>query len=436
MIDIHIIRKDTDRVKHAMKLRKVDVNVDAILDVDKRRRELIGQQEALNQKMNEANDKIAQLKKKKVDAKTIINEMKLVSEQMGQIKPKVEAVDRQLTDLMLLIPNLPYENASSGDKRTENKVISAHKATKRTTVTKYLSHMELCESLGLLDQGRSSKISGSGFALFKGPGARLERALIQFMLDQHTSDGKYTEVSPPYIVKRHCMEGTGQLPIFEEDMYRLKRHGQKMEDAISDSEDMFLIPTAEVPLTNIHRGEILKDEDLPVRYVAYTPCFRLEAGAYGKDTQGITRVHQFDKVELVKMCKPEDAESEHEDLLKDVVSIFQKLELTYRVLLLAANDMGFAAAKCYDVEVWSPGLNRWLEASSCSNFTDFQARRAGIKYRDSKNRKTKYVHTLNASGVALARTFIAVVENYQQPDGSILIPEVLRPYMGNQTHIK
>ena len=284
-------------------------------------------------------------------------------------------------------------------------------------------HIELGQNLDILDFSRSSKISGSGFCLFKGLGALLERALINFMLDLHTKEHGYKEIFPPFLVNRASMTGTGQLPKLEEDMYKLK------------DDDLFLIPTAEVPVTNIHRDEVLPEENLPVYYTAYTACFRREAGSYGKDTKGLMRVHQFDKVELVKFVKPETSVDELEKLLKNAEEVLKRLELPYRVLMLSTGDISFAASKCYDIEAWAPGIQKNLEVSSCSNFTDFQARRANIKYRPKDKKKLDYVHTLNGSGIAMARTIVAVIENYQQKDGSILIPEVLRPYMGDRERI-
>ncbi len=285
------------------------------------------------------------------------------------------------------------------------------------------SHWDLAGDLGIIDFARASKLSGSHFALYRGWGARLERALISFMLDLHTQKHGYTEISPPFIVKRECMVGTGQLPKLEEDMYRC------------EEDDFFLIPTAEVPLTNMHREEILKGEDLPLYYCAYTPCFRREAGSYGKDTRGLVRIHQFDKVELVKFVRPQDSEEELEKLVRDAEEVLQTLGLHYRVLSLCTADISFAAAKCYDIEVWAPGERRYLEVSSCSSFGDFQARRAQIRYRPPGGAKAEFVHTLNGSGVALPRAVVALLETYQQKDGSVIIPEPLRPYMGGREKI-
>lgn len=431
MIDTAILRSEPEKLRKALASRNAKFDLDGLLQSDKQRREILIQLEALNQEKNKANDEISRLLKEKQDAKAVIAGMKDVSRKIDELKPQVDALTAEVDQKLLYIPNLPSADCPVGDA-SANKVV---RETKTSPKPGAKTHIELAESLGLVDFKRSAKLSGASFVLFTGEGARLERALINFMLDIHARQHGYREVSPPFLVKRACMEGTGQLPKFEEDMYRIFR-GAGLENAEPQANDLFLIPTAEVPVTNMHREEILSEDDLPLKYCAYTPCFRLEAGAYGQDTKGMVRVHQFDKVELVKFTKPEESYAEHEKLTADAEKIFKLLGIPYRVLLLATGDMGFAAAKCYDIEVWAPGMGRWLEASSCSNFEDFQARRAGIKYKDKASGKTRYVHTLNGSGVALARTFIAVLENGQQPDGSILIPDALRPYMGGQTHIQ
>lgn len=424
MIDISILRDDPERLKRALESRNNPMDFAGLLALDKKRRELLAELEALNKTKNDANEEISKILRQKGDAKAKIASMKITSQKIDEIKPKVGDIEHKFDEIMLLIPNIPSKDCPIGRDGASNKQIKEHKTSVKASQPPK-NHVELAESLDIIDFKRGAKVSGASFVVYKGQGARLERALINFMLDVHTKDHGYTEVSPPFLVKRDCMVGTGQLPKFEEDMYR-----------VHEPADLFLIPTAEVPITNLHRDEILSEEALPIRYAAYTPCFRLEAGTYGKDTKGLVRVHQFDKVELVKFCRPEDSYAEHEKLLANAERILQLLELPYRVMLLATGDMGFAAAKCYDLEVWAAGTGRWLETSSCSNFEDFQARRAGIKYKDQASGKTRYVHTLNSSGVALARTFIAIIENYQQPDGSVLIPSVLRPYMGGMTHIK
>ncbi len=434
MIDIQLIRNNPDKVRSALKARNMRLELDELVKLDERRRELIIGIEGLQKQKNDANDEISILIKNKKDAKGTIAAMKDIAKKIDAMKPEANAIAAAIEEKLMLIPNIPSDDVPIGGPEA-NKVVKEAGEIKKFSF-KPLDHIRLLEELDIVDFKRGSKISGSFFLLFKGDGARLERALISFMLDTHTKDHGYQEMSPPYLVKRSSMTGTGQLPKFEEDMYRVFRGSPELENGSPEDNDLFLIPTAEVPITNIHREEILDATRLPIRYTAYTPCFRLEAGSYGKDSRGMMRVHQFDKVELVKFVQPEDSVSEHEKLLNDAEKIFKLLGIPYRVLLLASGDLGFSACKCYDLEVWAPGMQKWLEASSCSNFTDFQARRAGIKYRDVATKKTRFVHTLNGSGVALARTFAAVVENFQQADGSILIPEVLRPYMNGQTHIK
>lgn len=434
MIDLNILRADPERIKKSLASRNSSFDLEGFLALDKKRREGIGELEKLQQEKNRLNDEVSRLLTEKSDAKPKIGQMRSVSQKIADLLPIVEAIDREVAKSALYIPNLVHPDCPVGKDSASNKEVRRYEIQIKPDNPK--SHIEIAEELGLVDFKRSSKLSGSGFVLLTGDGARLERALINLMLDTHTARHGYREVSPPFVVKRHCMEGTGQLPKFEEDMYRVYRGSKDLESGPALESDLFLIPTAEVPVTNIHRDEILKEEDLPLRYAAYTPCFRLEAGAYGQDTKGMIRVHQFDKVELVKIAHPDSSYEEHETLTRDATEIFELLEIPYRVMLLATGDLGFAAAKCYDIEVWAPGTGRWLEASSCSNFEEFQARRAGIKFKDNKTRKTRYAHTLNGSGVALARTFIALVENHRQADGSIKIPEALRPYMGGKTHIK
>ena len=434
MIDLNILRTEPDRIRKALASRNSTFDLEGFLALDKKRREGIGELEKLQQEKNTLNEEISRLLGAKSDAKPVIQQMKAISHKIAELSPKVESINQDVGNKALFIPNLPHSECPVGKDSAANKQVRKHDTQNKPEKPK--SHIELAEDLGLVDFKRSPKLSGSSFVLFTGDGARLERALINFMLDTHTGSNGYREVSPPFLVKRHCMEGTGQLPKFEEDMYRIYRGSKELENGPALDSDLFLIPTAEVPVTNIHRDEIIKEEDLPLSYAAYTPCFRLEAGAYGQDTKGMIRVHQFDKVELVKIVHPDASYQEHEKLTRDATGIFELLEIPYRVMLLATGDMGFAAAKCYDIEVWAPGTGRWLEASSCSNFEEFQARRAGIKFKDKKTQKTRYAHTLNGSGVALARTFIALLENHQQADGSIKIPEALRPYMGGKTHLK
>ncbi len=423
MLDLAFIRDNKDKVKEALKIRAPKLDFDGFLNLEAKRRGTLQDLDALRAKKNQANDRISVLLKEKKDTKAEIGSMKSISQKIKEFEIKMDEIDLKVKEILYIIPNLPHNSVKSGVDNTKNTEILAWGKPKKAEF-KTKEHTDLGQALGILDSARAAKISGSGFALYYGMGARLERALINFMLDRHTQYHGYIEVWPPSLVNRVSMTNTGQLPKFEEDMYRLK------------DDDLFLIPTAEVPVTNLHRDEVLKEEDLPLKYTAYTPCFRREAGSYGKDTKGLVRIHQFDKVELVKFCKPETSYEEHEKLLKDAEKILQLLEIPYRVMQLCSGDMGFAAAKCYDIEAWAPGLGRWLEVSSVSNFEAFQARRANIRYKKKESGKTEFVHTLNGSGVALPRVMIAILENFQNADGSILIPEVLRPYMGGQTVIK
>jgi seryl-tRNA synthetase len=350
--------------------------------------------------------------------------MKATAQKIDTLEDELKGIDAQLDNLLLNIPNIPHSSIPVGDASKKD-VVRAWGDAPRFDFEP-VTHIELAQHLDIIDFGRAAKITGSNFILFKGWGARLERALFNFMLDLHTKKHGYTEVFPPFLVNRASMTGTGQLPKLEEDMYRLK------------DDDLFLIPTAEVPVTNIFRDEVLDEEDLPVYYTAYTACFRREAGSYGKDTKGLTRVHQFDKVEMVKFVKPENSYEELEKLVGDAEEVLQLLGLAYRVVMLSTEDLSFAASKCYDLEAYAAGIDNWLEVSSCSNFESFQARRANIRFRrkmQDGRRLTEYVHTLNGSGIALARTVIAILENYQQKDGSIIIPECLRPYLDGKERI-
>lgn len=422
MLDLKFIRDNPNKVKTALKNRGLSLEIEPLLKLDKERRELLLEYESLRGQQNNASDEIARLKREKMGVAPILEAMKTVSQKTDEINEKVSEIDENISKVLINIPNMPHSSVPTGKPPEANKQVKSWGELKKLNF-KPRSHIELGEKLDILDFPRSAKISGAGFCLFKGAGARLERALYNFMLDLHTQEHGYTEIFPPFLVNRASMTGTGQLPKLEEDMYRLK------------DDDLFLIPTAEVPVTNIFRDEILPEETLPIYYTAYTACFRREAGSYGKETKGLTRVHQFDKVELVKFCVPAVSYDEHEKLLSNAETVLQKLELPYRVILLCTGDLSFAAAKCYDIECYAPGTDKWLEVSSCSNFEDFQARRANIKYRPKGGGKPQYLHTLNGSGVALARTVIAILENYQQPDGSVVIPEVLQPYMGGNEKI-
>ncbi len=421
MLDIKFIRENPDKVKKAIKDRNLTLDIDILLKLDSERRGFISEVEKLKNRKNTTSDEIAKLLKEKKDAKGLISEMKIISQKIDEIDKKVGEIEQNLAKILYNIPNIPHISIPIGTADS-NKIVRAVGEIKKFNF-KPKTHTELSELLDIIDFPRASKIAGSNFVLYKKEGARLERALINFMLDIHTKKHGYKEVSPPFLVNRASMTGTGQLPKLEEDMYRLK------------DDDLFLIPTAEVPVTNIHRDEVLEESELPIYYAAYSACFRREAGSYGKDTKGLVRVHQFDKVELVKFVKPETSYDELEKLLANAEEILKLLDLPYRVVALSTADLSFAASKCYDIEAWAPGIEKWLEVSSCSNFEDFQARRANIKFKDKTTKKTAYVHTLNGSGVALARTVVAILENYQQPEGSISIPPVLRPFMDSKERL-
>ena len=415
MLDIKTIRDDPELIKRVLLQRLMELDVDRIIALDRERRNLLQEAEELKYKRNQASGEIGRLKKSGEDIFAAVRDMKMVAEKIHLFDGMIRKLSDGLNELLIRVPNLPQPDVPVGpDMRAA--IIVREEGEKREFDFSPRDHMELGESLDLIDFKRAAKISGSHFALFKGPGALLERALINFMLDQHTVNNGYTEISPPFVSNRETMMGTGQLPLLEEDMYHLKR------------DDYFLIPTAEVPITNIHRGEVLKESDLPIKYVGYTPCFRREAGSYGKETRGLLRIHQFDKVEMVKLVRPDTSYREHEELLENAEGILKKLQLPYRVVMLPTGELSFASSKCYDIEAWAPGQKEWLEVSSVSNFEDFQARRANIRYRDGKG-KIHFVHTLNGSGLALPRIVVAILENYQQADGSVIVPEVLRPYM-------
>jgi len=421
MLDIKFIRENAESVKQALKNRNLKLDLDVLIKLDTQRREILSKLEELRAKRNKANDEISTLLKGKKDAKDKINSMKAVSGEITGLENEIREIESQLDKIILTIPNVPHSSIPVGDP-AKNTVVRSWGEKKQFSF-KPLSHIDLAQNLDIIDFNRATKITGSNFVLYKGWGAKLERALINFMLDLHTAKHGYTEVFPPFLVNRASMLGTGQLPKLEEDMYKLK------------DDDLFLIPTAEVPVTNIFRDEILDGDKLPVYYTAYTACFRREAGTYGKDTRGLIRVHQFDKVEMVKFVRPENSYAELEKLLKDAEDVLQILELPYRVLLLATEDLSFSASKCYDLEAYAPGLDKWLEVSSCSNFESFQARRANIRFRKKEDKKVDFVHTLNGSGVALARTVAAILENCQQEDGSILIPKALRGYLDGKERI-
>ena len=421
MLDQRFVRQNPDAVKQAVANKNERVDVDRFLELDARRRELLQTGESLKQRRNTVSDEIARMKRGGEDASDRIAEMREVSARVKGIDADLAELQDGLRALLERLPNIPHPSVPVGAGENENVEVRRWGATAEAGFERK-AHWDLGEALDIIDFQRAGKISGSHFVLFKGEGARLQRALIQFMLDLHIRKHGYTEIIPPYIVNRQSMFGTGQLPKMEEDMYR------------TDADDLFLIPTAEVPLTNMHRDEILSEDDLPIYYTAYSPCFRREAGSYGRETRGLIRVHQFDKVEMVKFVRPETSYDELETLVNDAEEVLQLLNIPYRVMALSTGELSFAAAKCYDLEAWAPGVDRWLEVSSCSNFEDFQARRSGIRYRD-KDGKSRFVHTLNGSGMGMARTLIAVLEHYQTERGSIRVPEVLVPYMGGLKEI-
>ncbi|MGE0439906.1 MAG: serine--tRNA ligase [Gemmatimonadales bacterium] len=418
MIDLKLFRQDPAAFRQKL-LRRLDPTLepalDALADLDRRWRSLLTEVEARKAERNAASEEVARRKKAKEPADDLLARLKESGDQVKALDAQVREVEEQLQDTALRLPNLPHDAVPDGGE-SSNRVVRTW-GEPRSLAWTPKPHWELGESLGLFDLPRGAKIAGSGFPLFTGMGARLVRALAGFMLDLHSREHGYLEIQPPYVVNRAAITGTGQLPKFEEDMYRT-------------GDDLFLIPTAEVPVTNIHRDEILDAAVLPRTFVAYTPCFRQEAFSHGKDTRGLIRVHQFDKVELVRLVRPEDSEADLARLTGHAEAVLQRLGLPYRVLELAAGDTGFASARTFDLEVWAPGTGAWLEVSSASTFTDFQARRANIRYRPAPGAKPELLHTLNASGVAFPRTIIGILENYQEPDGSVTVPEALRPYLG------
>lgn len=414
MLDLKFIRENIDLVNQNIQNKNESSDANGIMELDKKRREIITEAEQLKNQRNTVSKEIAMLKKNKENADDKIKAMKEVSEKIKQLDEDARQVDEDLNAILLTIPNIAHESVPVGKSEDDNIEIRTWGSPK---IEKTPDHIEISKKLGLIDFERGAKVSGAGFAFYTGKGARLERALLNFMLDFHTGNG-YEEIMPPFIVNRNSMVGTGQIPKLEEDMYQAEKDG------------MYLIPTAEVPITNFHSKEMLKAEDLPIKKCGYSPCFRREAGSYGKETRGFLRVHQFNKVELVKFVEPATSYDELESIVVDVEKILQALELPYRVIVLATGDTSFASAKTYDLEVWSPGEQKWLEVSSCSNFVDFQARRAGIRYKPTSDSKPEFVHTLNGSGLATPRIMVALLENYIQDDGSLKIPEALKKYCG------
>ncbi|WP_031406378.1 serine--tRNA ligase [Geobacillus vulcani] len=424
MLDVKLLRTQFQEVKEKLMQRGGDLaNIDRFEQLDKERRRLIAEVEELKSKRNDVSQQIAVLKREKKDAELLIAQMREVGDRIKQMDEQIRELEAELHDLLLSIPNVPHDSVPVGQSEEDNVEVRRW-GEPRSFSFEPKPHWEIADQLGLLDFERAAKVAGSRFVFYKGLGARLERALINFMLDIHLDEFGYEEVLPPYLVNRASMIGTGQLPKFAEDAFHL------------DSEDYFLIPTAEVPVTNLHRDEILAADDLPIYYAAYSACFRAEAGSAGRDTRGLIRQHQFNKVELVKFVKPEDSYDELEKLTRQAETVLQRLGLPYRVVALCTGDLGFSAAKTYDIEVWLPSYGTYREISSCSNFEAFQARRANIRFRRDPKAKPEYVHTLNGSGLAIGRTVAAILENYQQEDGSVIVPEALRPYMGNRDVIR
>lgn len=418
MLDIKRIREDFDGVKAAVERRgKGDFNIGRAKELDEKRRALLAEVEQLKSKQNAASKEVPKLKKEGKDTTALFAEMKELSAEIKTLDAEVSEVEAELRDTLLSIPNTPNADVPCGEDDTDNVEIRKN-GVPREFDFEAKAHWDIGENLDILDFERASKISGARFTVYKGAGARLERAVINFMLDLHTEEQGYMEILPPFMVNRDAMTGTGQLPKFEDDMFHVP------------AKDFFLIPTAEVPVTNLRANEIMPGEELPVYYTAYTPCFRKEAGSAGRDTRGLIRQHQFNKVEMVKFVRPEDSYDELESLTKDAESVLQRLGIPYRVVCLSTGDLGFSSAKTYDVEVWMPSYGRYVEISSCSNFEDFQARRANIRFKRDKDHKPEFVHTLNGSGLAVGRTVAAILENYQNEDGSVTVPEALRPYMG------
>ncbi len=420
MIDIKILRNEPEKLIEALKRRKEDrIDVDGLLELDKKRREELFKVEQMKSRQNEVSKQIPMLKKEGKDTTEIFAEMKVLSDEIKKIDEEVRAIDEQIDAIMYTIPNIANPSVPDGDTDEDN--IEVRRFMEPTAFAfEPKAHWDLGEDLGILDAATAAKITGTRFTVYKGAGAQLERAVINFYLDTHTNQNGYKEIFPPFMVHRNSMVGTGQLPKFEEDAFKVA------------NTEYFMVPTAEVPVTNMHRDEILDGETLPLKYCAYTACFRAEAGSAGRDTRGLIRQHQFNKVELVKFTKPEESYAELEKLVNDAESVLKLLKLPYRVVKICIGDLGFTAAMKYDIEVWMPSYNRFVEISSCSNFEDFQARRANIKYKNSVKEKAQLVHTLNGSGVAIGRTVAAILENYQNEDGSVTVPEILRPYMGGK----
>jgi seryl-tRNA synthetase len=417
VLDLKFVREHWEEVKERIGRRGQAIDWDAFARLDSERREILQETESLRAQRNQASELIAEQKRKREEASSKIAQMKEVSSRIKELESRLNAIEENLRGLLLVIPNIPHESVVFGREGADNPEVRRWGKIPEFSFPSR-PHWEIGETLNILDFDRGAKITGARFTLYKGAGARMERALINFMLDLHTEAHGYLEVLPPFLVNRKTMTGTGQLPKFEEDLFKLA------------DPDYFLIPTAEVPVTNIHQDEILDEEDLPLYYAAYTPCFRKEAGSYGKDTRGLIRQHQFNKVELVKFTTPETSYDELEKLTGDAEEVLKRLGIPFRTVMLCTGDLGFSAAKTYDLEAWLPGQDVYREISSCSNFEAFQARRANIRYRPRGKKGTEFVHTLNGSGLAIGRTLVAILENYQQEDGSVRVPEALWPYMG------
>jgi len=423
VLDLRFVRRNLEIIATSLKKRGSDLNVNEFLQLDQRRREILAKVETLRAKRNRVTSEIPQKKHTHEDITSLLQEAKTLSRQIEALDKELKEVERGIYDFLVNLPNIPHPSVPIGKDETENVVVKFW-GEKPVFSFSPKPHWEIGEKLNILDFKRAAKISGSRFAVYRGGGAALERALINFMLDLHVQEHGYIEIFPPFLVNEKTMFGTGQLPKFKEDLFKI------------EGEDYYLIPTAEVPVTNLHQDEILQESQLPIKYVAYSACFRAEAGSYGRDVRGIVRQHQFNKVELVEFTTPETSYQELEVLLNHAEEVLKRLGLHYRVVELCTGDLGFAAAKTYDIEVWFPGQGIYKEISSCSNFEDFQARRANIRYRCKGVKGTRLVHTLNASGLAIGRTVVAILETYQQPDGSVLIPPVLRPYLSGKEKIK
>lgn len=424
MLDMKFLRNNFEEVKGKLAHRGEDLSaLDEFGELDERRRELIARTEQLKAQRNEASKQISLLKREQKDATEAIKEMRFVSDKIKELDHELTNTEDKLSQIMLSIPNIPHESVPIGEDEEDN-IVNRTWGEVPNFPFEPKPHWDIATDLDILDFERAAKVAGSRFVFYKGLGARLERALINFMMDFHADEHGYEEMLPPYMVNRQSMTGTGQLPKFAEDAFHI------------ENEDYFLVPTSEVPVTNYHRDEILNKEELPKKYVAYSACFRSEAGSAGRDTRGLIRQHQFNKVELVQFVKPEESYERLEELTSNAEKILQLLKLPYRVMDMCTGDLGFTAAKKYDIEVWIPTQNNYREISSCSNFEDFQARRTGIRFRREHKGKPEYVHTLNGSGLAIGRTVAAILENYQQEDGSVIIPEILRPYMGGKEMIK